>query len=296
MDVATLRQRIDAVSWYHEFDFGHGLHARPATPVDSGHRRIWQFIESNLARIDFRGKSVLDIGCWDGYWSFFAEKRGARRVLATDDRSQNWADGCGIHLAKELLGSTIEIDQNVSVYDLAALRERFDVILFLGVWYHLFDPFHALAQIRHCCHADTVVLMEGSVGTELGPQEALLNFADHNCEFLPHPDAFEQLVRAAYFREIGREFLDPPEPPGRLGWRWRLRTCWEVLRGSRDRIRRLTTNPTPDGRPRLKTANRRMFLTCSPFTGTNDLHAYRPPFGLATYDARWPSSQAGTGT
>jgi tRNA (mo5U34)-methyltransferase len=287
MDVAAAQERIDSVAWYHEFDFGNGLRARPNTPVDSGHRRIWAFIESQLARTDFRGKRVLDIGCWDGYWSFHAERRGASHVLATDDRSQNWADSRGIHVARELLGSAVEIDQNVSVYDLARLGPRFDVILFLGVWYHLFDPFFALAQIRHCCHPDTLVLMEGSVATDLGSQEALFNFADHNCEFLPHPDAFGQLVRAAYFREVDRSFLDPPEPPGRLGWRWRLRMCREGLRGSRERIRDLAGNPTPDGRPRLKTANRRMFLTCLPFAGKNDLHAYRPPFGLHVYDDRW---------
>ena len=282
----TAQQKIDAVSWYHEFDFGNGLRAVPKTPVDSGHRRIWTFIEDQLGRVDFSGKSVLDIGCWDGYWSFLAERRGAKRVVATDDCTQNWAEGQGIHLAKELLGSSILIKQDVSVYQLAGLNEQFDIILFLGVWYHLFDPFFALTQIRHCCHANTLVLMEGSVATDLGSQEVLYNFADHNSEFLPHPDGYRQLVRAAYFSENGSAFLDPPDVPGRLGWRWRLRMCREVLLGSRDGIRAMAS-PTPDGKPRLKTANRRMFLSCTPFQGTNELHAYKPPFGLHIYDDRF---------
>ena len=46
------------------------------------HRKLWRFIEAQLDLLDFRGKTVLDIGCWDGYWSFYAERRGAREVVA----------------------------------------------------------------------------------------------------------------------------------------------------------------------------------------------------------------------
>ena len=104
--------RIDQVSWYHEFDFGGGLQARSRTPDIENHRSLWQFIEKNLEDVDFRGKTVLEIGSWDGYWSFYAERRGAKEVLASDDLTQNWASGEGILLARELLNSGIEIRQN----------------------------------------------------------------------------------------------------------------------------------------------------------------------------------------
>ena len=121
MDLAAKQAELDGVTWYHEFDFGNGLRTRTHSPHIEDHRRIWRFIESHLSEIDFRGKSVLDIGSWDGYWSFFAEKRGARSVLASDDLGQNWSQGRGIHLAKELLGSSVQINQNLSVYNLASL-------------------------------------------------------------------------------------------------------------------------------------------------------------------------------
>src|SRR5690606_37666209 len=73
-------------AWYHEIDFGNGLRSRPKHP----HRDIWNAIENFLAPVDFKGKSVLDIGCWDGQWSFVAEQRGAASVLASDDNSQHW--------------------------------------------------------------------------------------------------------------------------------------------------------------------------------------------------------------
>jgi len=91
--VEGLQAEIDSVAWYHEFDFGNGHTARSRTPDVAAHRRLWNFIEEGLSRIDFRGKTVLDIGCWDGYWSFYAERHGAASVLATDDLSQNWSTG-----------------------------------------------------------------------------------------------------------------------------------------------------------------------------------------------------------
>src|SRR6476659_1060411 len=142
--MSDIQRRIDSIHWYHEFDFGNGLRAEVKTPDAHSHRALWHFIEKELNKIDFTNKSVLDIGCWDGYWSFYAERRGAKSVLATDDWSQNWKHWTGppgIHVAKELLGSKVEIDLTRSVYDLAGLNRKFDVILFLGVYYHLHAPF-----------------------------------------------------------------------------------------------------------------------------------------------------------
>src|SRR4051812_27152592 len=85
---SDLRSRIAAHdAWYHEIDFGDGVRSRPAHP----HRDVWAAIEQFLGPVDFKGKSVLDIGCWDGKWSFLAEQRGAASVLATDDNSQHWS-------------------------------------------------------------------------------------------------------------------------------------------------------------------------------------------------------------
>src|SRR6266550_1238055 len=159
-ELAEKQRLINQVSWYHEFDFPNGLKGRSQCDV-AFHRRIWTFIAKQLDGIDFRDKTVLDLGCWDGYWSFDAERRGARRVLATDDRTQNWAASAGILLAKDLLRSSIDTNLDISVYDLGILDEKFDIILCLGIYYHLVDPFYAFAQIRHRCHEETLVVFEG---------------------------------------------------------------------------------------------------------------------------------------
>lgn len=294
MDAVT-QADLDAVTWYHEFDFGNGLRTRTHCHQIDQHRRVWEFVESQLAAVDFRGKSVLDIGAWDGYWSFYAEKRGARSVLASDDLGQNWSQGRGIHLAKELLGSAVEIDQNLSVYDLATRGRTFDVILFLGVYYHLHDPFYALAQVRHCCSPNAVVIVNGPVGTKLRADASLYNFADHNCEWLPTEGAMRQLLTATYFTTLGTAHYDPavgvPEP-GRLGWRWRLKMARAALGGSRAAMTARLTEVLPTDDESTRTANKLTVFTCRPHDGAVDLHVYRPPFGLHAYDPRFRDQPA----
>jgi tRNA (mo5U34)-methyltransferase len=289
MDRSDVQKRIDAIPWYHEFDFGNGLVARPRTPFVSIHRELWRFIEAQLDTVDFRGKTVLDIGCWDGYWSFYAERRGAKSILATDDRTQNWSNGEGLLLARELYGSSVRVNQEVSVYELASLKEKFDIILFLGVYYHLFDPFLALAQIRHCCHNNSLVLIDGPEALALRPGAALFDFSDRCCELLPTWEALQQTLRAAYFSVASRASLDncppPSQPAGRLGWRWRLRLCAQALKGSRSGTQALIRQIEPH--PKL---SRRVFLKCIPIEGVNEIYAYQPPFGLHRYDSRFQDS------
>jgi tRNA (mo5U34)-methyltransferase len=294
MDIAAKQAELDTVTWYHKFDFGNGLQTRTHCNQIEQHRPVWAFVESQLAKVDFRGKSVLDIGAWDGYWSFYAEKRGARSVLASDDLGQNWSQGRGIHLAKELLGSSVEIDQNLSVYDLKTLGRTFDVILFLGVYYHLHDPFYALAQVRHCCHPGTVVVINGPVGTKLSTDGSLYNFANHNCEWLPSEGAMRQLLKATYFTDPATADYDSADvtpAPGRLGWRWRLKMCRDALRGARPNMQSRLAEVLPKEHETRETSKLTVF-TCRPHEGPVDLHCYHPPFGLHAYDPRFRSAGA----
>jgi tRNA (mo5U34)-methyltransferase len=308
MDVSQWQARIDAIPWYHEFDFGNGLRAQCNTPDAGSHRLLWQFIEKQLDAIDFHGKTVLDIGCWDGYWSFYAERRGAKRVLATDDRTQNWAGGEGIYLAKELLRSSVAINQDLSIYDLASLNEKFDIVLMLGVYYHLLDPLYGFAQIRHCCHANSLLMIEGDAATALPQNAAMFEFAQHSCEFLPTRGALQQILGATYFTEVRHIFQDEPVSLGedspsssdnhkghssRLGWRWRLRMCQQALAGSGSGVKemmRFIEDPAEQHKPADPRTHRRMFLTCVPLNGLNEIHCYKPPFGLHLYDSRFCDS------
>lgn len=93
---------------------------------------------------DLSGKSVLDIGCNGGFYAIEMKRRGARRVLGLDHDPDYLRQA---RFAAETLGFAIEFRQ-LSVYDLARLGERFDLVLFLGVLYHLRHPLLALDLIR----------------------------------------------------------------------------------------------------------------------------------------------------
>lgn len=140
MNPDQLRQEVEKHSWFHRIDLGQGV----VTPgrIDVAKQTLPRVnLPSNLS-----GKSVLDIGAWDGFFSFEAERRGAKRVLATD--SHAWYSlKPSFELARRALGSRVE-DLDIDVMDLAPEKVgTFDVVLFLGVLYHLRHPMLALEKV-----------------------------------------------------------------------------------------------------------------------------------------------------
>lgn len=156
-----VRRRIAQVgSWWHRIEI-QGVET-PGIKTREAHRWVADAIDRDLT-----GKSVLDIGAWDGYFSFLAERRGAKRVLAIDS-NQDHSRPDGFFTAKELLGSRVE-HRTMSVYELDRLDERFDWIFFLGVYYHLDDPYLALQKIFERLNPGGVLLMEGLVRSGSAP-------------------------------------------------------------------------------------------------------------------------------
>lgn len=251
---AEMQAKIDSIYWYHEFNFGDGLIAQTKIPNPDTHRVLWAFIEAELDRLSFEGKSVLDLGCWDGYWSFYAERRGAREVWATDDATQHKGGDTGLRLAHQLLQSKARVRSNISVYDLSKLPAKFDVIFFLGLYYHLIDPMYALTELRKKCHAESVVVIEGDVLCHVHAGTIFLN---RDLEVSPpryglSQHAIETLIQAAYFRIEHSELCPMPFPEGYTG----------------------------------PVTHRGLFV-CRPFEGKNDVFTLPPPFGLREYDPRW---------
>jgi tRNA (mo5U34)-methyltransferase len=146
INAEDLRSRVNALRWYHSIDLGGGVVTRGID--DSSYRLARLGLPSDLS-----GLSVLDVGAWDGFFSFEAERRLAARVVACDHyvwHGTGWSTGQGkapFLLARAALKSRVE-DLDLDVMDLSPDRiGTFDVVLFLGVLYHLPNPVLALERV-----------------------------------------------------------------------------------------------------------------------------------------------------
>jgi tRNA (mo5U34)-methyltransferase len=134
---SEIRQAVEAVPhWHHTIRFPHGI-VSPGTYDPLG-------LFERLALPDLRGKRVLDVGTRDGFFAFECEKRGAEVVAIDHVDPAN----TGFLAARKILGSSVEYVK-ANVYEISPERlGSFDVILFLGVLYHLRHPLLALDRLR----------------------------------------------------------------------------------------------------------------------------------------------------
>lgn len=181
--------------------------------VIQGHKSL-ELLDREWRDLDFgdlHGKSFLDIGCWDGYFSFRAEREGAARVVAMD--SVAWdAGNTGFDIAHSALNSKVEkLHFDIQSGDISGLGQ-FDVVLFSGVLYHLTNPFETLRKVRQLtrdvCHIETEACGFPSVSAllwEFHPFDDLCN--DPTNWFVPNAAALEGACLAADFSRV--QLLNP---------------------------------------------------------------------------------------
>ncbi len=157
--------------WFHSIDFGDGLISDGINTLDN------QKIISSFIPVNLHGKTVLDVGAWDGFYSFECEKRGAR--VTAIDNDQHLQGHKGFDVAKAILGSKVE-HYDMDLFDVPEkLKREFDIVLFMGVLYHLKDPLRALETLfkvtrdllvlesHYIEFGDEIPLMRFYPGTEL---------------------------------------------------------------------------------------------------------------------------------
>jgi tRNA (mo5U34)-methyltransferase len=153
----------DLGEWFHNLDLG-GVQTAPDHFLGDYPSVKWKGF-SHAIPPDLRGRSVLDIGCNAGFYTIEMKRRGADHVVGIDSDKDYLAQA---RFAAEVCGLDIELRQ-MSVYEVAQLGERFDLVMFMGVFYHLRYPLLALDLLYEHAVKDLFVfqsMLRGSARVE----------------------------------------------------------------------------------------------------------------------------------
>lgn len=221
-----LERRIrDLGPWFHNLELD-GIATAPDHFLGDYPRFKWQSFAQAVPE-DLTGWRVLDIGCNAGFYAMEMKRRGAERVVAVDLDPRYLAQA---QLAAEVSQLQIEWRQ-MSVYEVGSLGERFDLVLFMGVLYHLRHPLLALDLIREHVADDLMICQSLQRGaTSVTPSEAdypfqetelfatedapRLHFIEHNFAgdptnwWIPNRACMEAMLRSAGFSVLERPAED----------------------------------------------------------------------------------------
>jgi tRNA (mo5U34)-methyltransferase len=144
--LADARAFVEAHTWFHTIDLGDGL----ITPGAKTALAAGAESDAVFSPLCLSGKSVLDIGAWNGYYTLEAARRGAAPILSID--SPTWLSPS--YKGKETFDFVMErcgVPAQSLVVDVQTMEPEeigeWDVVLFLGVFYHLMDPITALERV-----------------------------------------------------------------------------------------------------------------------------------------------------
>src|SRR6266581_7374573 len=156
------RVRDSVPLWFHTFALAPGIYTL-GIARDHGYRL------AVLGADRFAGRSVLDVGAFDGFYSFLAEVRGARRVVAVDNEQYvDWVrarfgvtltGGAGFRAIAGLLASRVEY-RRMDVLDVPELDERFDVVLCFGILHRVTNPIALLRALADVLTPGGEVVLE----------------------------------------------------------------------------------------------------------------------------------------
>ena len=197
-----LAKRVAALPWWHKIDLGYGV-------ITPGHVDISATVPYLQLPERLNGQTVCDVGAWDGGYSFECEKRGASDVLATDWfcwEGPGWGKKASFELARQALGSRVR-DCTVDVLALdPGQLGTFDIVLFLGVLYHMRHPLLALEKVASLTRE--MLVLETHVDMLHEPRPAMAFYpgaelaSDPSNWFGPNPACVVAMLRDVGFTRI----------------------------------------------------------------------------------------------
>ena len=195
-----LRRKVDSLPWFHQLDLREGVLTPGRTPLDALRACADAYFTMPLA-----GKSVLDIGCYDGFNSFEALRRGAADVLAADHFMWHADSRCreAFELARSRIAPGLK-DIDIDVLDMTPGRVgTFDIVLFAGVLYHLRNPFLAIERVARL--AKETLILETHLDACDVPRPAMIFYPTNELNndpsnwWGPNPACVEAMLRDVGF-------------------------------------------------------------------------------------------------
>lgn len=198
---SVLAERVARVPrWFHSMDLPGGVRTPGSyAPAEKLHRI------GLPTRLD--GLSVLDVGAWDGFYSFECERRGARSVASIDI----WDPGHGAtsegYAVAHSAWRSVAVPYQGSVYDLdPVVHGTHDLVLFLGVLYHLKNPLEAIASLRRVTTGTLIIETASDFAFTRRPALAFYPGAELSRDgtnwFAPNASALLAMCRSAGFSEV----------------------------------------------------------------------------------------------
>lgn len=162
---------MNGIKWFHRIHLGEDENGIPIyTPGVCHHGVDGEDYFSHRFGIpaDLSGKTVLDIGGWDGVFSFEAERRGAKQVTiweASSEDGGNWGGGEGYRFAKQILQSDCNYEE-YPVKKITGKEGQFDYVFFFGVFYHLVNPFGVIEKLLELVKPGGQLLLETAIADQ----------------------------------------------------------------------------------------------------------------------------------
>jgi tRNA (mo5U34)-methyltransferase len=216
----TTAERAEKLGpWYHEIKLGDYT---TTSFMDGDTKQMWANIRAMRDRVDFQGKTVLEIGAMDGMWAFEAEEKWAKLVVATDI----WQNK-RLPFAIETRQSSVVPVTNADVQDLyQALKGTmmsldlvtFDIVQCFSLLYHVQNPLLSLHQVRRVMGEQSLLMLETACWTGCPDEPATrLNRipwvyeGDENTYWMPNFKCLCDLLSIAGFNPVDKTVARFPQ-------------------------------------------------------------------------------------